>query len=173
MSSTPPQHSLSSPTSANDALSSSPVLPTPSSSSSASEVTRQLRRELEQQISEKEKQLQDSTSGIGRSVLARQISQLKERLQEMDRRQQAAASSSPSNNHPAMLASSSSSSTTTTQRQPGSPLRRAQSPSSVSGDEDLSPTTLEKLQKLERDIGAYRALSPNLSSSLRKDKVYC
>lgn len=171
MSSTPPQHSLSSPTSANDAaaLSTSPVLPTPSSSSSASEVTRQLRRELEQQISEKEKQLQDSTSGIGRSVLARQISQLKERLQEMDRRQQAAASS-PSNNYsPSMVASSSSS----TQRQPGSPLRRAQSPSSVSGDEDLSPTTLEKLQKLERDIGAYRALSPNLSSSLRKDKVYC
>lgn len=168
MSSTPPQHSLSSPTSANDAaaLSTSPVLPTPSSSSSASEVTRQLRRELEQQISEKEKQLQDSTSGIGRSVLARQISQLKERLQEMDRRQQ----SSPSNNYsPSMVASSSSS----TQRQPGSPLRRAQSPSSVSGDEDLSPTTLEKLQKLERDIGAYRALSPNLSSSLRKDKVYC
>ncbi|KAI9314414.1 hypothetical protein BX666DRAFT_450825 [Dichotomocladium elegans] len=155
MNTPPPKHSLSSPTTSNIH---SPVLPTPSSSTSASEVTKQLRRELEQQIADKEKQLQDSSSGIGKSVLARQISQLKERLQEMDRRQQQAA----------LLQSSSVSQ----QRQPGSssPLRRSQSPASISGDEDLSPATLEKLQKLERDIGAYRALSPNLSAQ-RKERL--
>ncbi|KAF7731780.1 hypothetical protein EC973_008295 [Apophysomyces ossiformis] len=91
MSSLPPKHSLSSPTSGN---SPAHILPTPSSSTSGS--TRpnhvdQLRRELEQQLAEKEKLLQEANSGIGKNVLARQISQLQERLREMDKAQQTPA----------------------------------------------------------------------------------
>lgn len=147
MSSPPPKHSLSSPTN----TTATPVLPTPSSSSSASEVTNQLRRDLEHQIAEKEKQLQESTSGIGKSVLARQITQLKDRLQGIDARkantqQQAQQRSSPV-----------------------SPRQRPQSPLSAA-EEDLSPATLEKLRTLERDLTSYRGLSPSLSSQ-RRDKV--
>ncbi|KAI8148374.1 hypothetical protein BJV82DRAFT_653507 [Fennellomyces sp. T-0311] len=157
MSSPPPKHSLSSPTNSGKQT---PVLPTPSCSSSASEVTKQLRRELEQQIAEKEKQLQDSSSGIGKGVLTRQIKQLKERLQEMDRRQQQQQQQTA---------------TLSPRQQPraASPARRSQSPASQSGDDDLSPATLEKLRNLERDLGAYRGyqqLSPNLSGH-RKDKL--
>ncbi|KAI9270808.1 hypothetical protein BDA99DRAFT_329959 [Phascolomyces articulosus] len=167
MSSPPPKHSLSTPIKSGNQT--TPVLPTPSSSSSATEVNNQLRRELEQQIAEKEKQLQDSSSGIGKGVLNRQIKQLKERLQEVDRRQQ----QQKSQHHPT---SSGHGLTSPRQQRPGtaSPTitgRRSQSP--ASGDEDLSPATLEKLRNLERDLGAYRGyqqLSPNLSGH-RKDKV--
>ncbi|KAI8384270.1 uncharacterized protein BYT42DRAFT_561949 [Radiomyces spectabilis] len=86
MSSTPPKHSLSSPTSGH-ALG-VPVLPTPSSSTSNRTALQQLRGELEQQLVEKEKQLQESQSGIGKNVLARQISQIQERLREMDLQKQ-------------------------------------------------------------------------------------
>jgi hypothetical protein len=87
MSSSPPKHSLSSPTSGNTPH---PVLPTPSSSTSVSirqknyNKTAQLRQELEQQLVEKQKQLQESSSGIGKNVLARQVSQLQDRLKDMD-----------------------------------------------------------------------------------------
>lgn len=138
MSSPPPKHSLSSPTSGG---SPSPVLPTPSSSSSASEVTNQLRRELEQQIAEKEKQLQDSTSGIGKSVIARQISQLKERLQEVDKRQPV----SPN------------------------PIRRSQSPAEEDLS-PATLEKLRNLERDLSAYRGYQQLSPSLSSS-RKDKV--
>ena len=85
MSSPPPKHSLSSPTSGNTPL---PVLPTPSSSTSVSfrqnNSSAQLRRELEQQLLEKQRQLKESSSGIGKNVLARQITQLQDRLKELD-----------------------------------------------------------------------------------------
>lgn len=85
MSSPPPKHSLSSPTSGNTPH---PVLPTPSSSTSVSirqnNKTSQLRQELEQQLVEKQKQLQESSSGIGKNVLARQVSQLQDRIKEID-----------------------------------------------------------------------------------------
>ncbi|KAI7883397.1 uncharacterized protein EV154DRAFT_428217 [Mucor mucedo] len=87
MSSPPPQHSLSSPTSGNTPH---PVLPTPSSSTSVSirqnNKTSQLRQrqELEQQLVEKQKQLQETSSGIGKNVLARQVSQLQDRIKEID-----------------------------------------------------------------------------------------
>ncbi|KAI7849888.1 hypothetical protein BDC45DRAFT_488490, partial [Circinella umbellata] len=168
MSSPPPKHSLSTPT--NSGNQTSPVLPTPSSSSSVSEINNQLRRELEQQIAEKEKQLQDSSSGIGKSVLNRQIKELKERLQDVDRRhphhylpQQRKSHILSPRHHPQQYP----------QQRPGtaspSAGRRSQSPGS--GDEDLSPATLEKLRNLERDLGSYRGhLSPNLSGH-RKDKI--
>ncbi|KAI9496332.1 hypothetical protein BDB00DRAFT_926882 [Zychaea mexicana] len=166
MSSPPPKHSLSSPTNSGNQT---PVLPTPSCSSSASEVHNQLRRELEQQIAEKEKQLQDSSSGIGKGVLNRQIKQLKERLQEMDRRQKQATQAQPTASsslspRQQLLGTASPSSSAT---------KRSQSPASASGDDDLSPATLEKLRNLERDLGSYRGyqqLSPNLSGH-RKDKL--
>ncbi|GAN02886.1 anucleate primary sterigmata protein a protein [Mucor ambiguus] len=87
MSSPPPKQSLSSPTSGNTPQ---PVLPTPSSSTSVSlrqlnhNKQSQMRRELEQQLIEKQRQLQESNSGIGKNVLARQVSQLQDRLKEMD-----------------------------------------------------------------------------------------
>ncbi|OBZ83193.1 Anucleate primary sterigmata protein A, partial [Choanephora cucurbitarum] len=85
MSTPPPKHSLSSPTSANTPQ---PVLPTPSSSTTVSrsinKTQQQQRQELEQQLAEKQKQLQESSSGIGKNVLARQVSQLEEKLREMD-----------------------------------------------------------------------------------------
>lgn len=85
MSSPPPKHSLSSPTSGNTPH---PVLPTPSSSTSVSirqnNKSSQLRQELEQQLVEKQKQLQESSSGIGKNVLARQVSQLQDRIKEID-----------------------------------------------------------------------------------------
>ncbi|ORZ00755.1 hypothetical protein BCR43DRAFT_561170 [Syncephalastrum racemosum] len=147
MSSPPPKHSLSSPTN----TTTTPVLPTPSSSSSASEVTNQLKRDLEHQIAEKEKQLQESTSGIGKSVLARQITQLKDRLQGIDARK-------PNTQQQSHQRSS-----------PVSPRQRPQSPLSAA-EEDLSPATLEKLRTLERDLTSYRGLSPSLSSQ-RRDKM--
>ncbi|KAL7323782.1 hypothetical protein PS15p_210388 [Mucor circinelloides] len=87
MSSPPPKQSLSSPTSGNTPQ---PVLPTPSSSTSVSlrqlnhNKQSQMRRELEQQLIEKQRQLQESSSGIGKNVLARQVSQLQDRLKELD-----------------------------------------------------------------------------------------
>ncbi|KAG0170595.1 hypothetical protein DFQ28_001914 [Apophysomyces sp. BC1034] len=88
MSSLPPKQSLSSPTSGN---SPAHILPTPSSSTSGSarpSHVEHLRRELEQQLAEKEKLLQEANSGIGKNVLARQISQIQERLRDMDKAQQ-------------------------------------------------------------------------------------
>ncbi|CEP17183.1 hypothetical protein [Parasitella parasitica] len=87
MSSPPPKHSLSSPTSGNTHQQ---VLPTPSSSTSVSlrqlnhNKQSQMRRDLEQQLKEKQQQLQESNSGIGKNVLARQVSQLQDRLRELD-----------------------------------------------------------------------------------------
>ncbi|KAI8644992.1 hypothetical protein BD408DRAFT_412470 [Parasitella parasitica] len=87
MSSPPPKHSLSSPTSGN---ASQQVLPTPSSSTSVSlrqlnhNKQSQMRQDLEQQLKDKQQQLQESNSGIGKNVLARQVSQLQDRLKEMD-----------------------------------------------------------------------------------------
>lgn len=88
MSSPPPKHSLSSPTSGNTPHQ---VLPTPSSSTTVSRhptarlsVPVQQRKELEQQLLEKQKQLQESNSGIGRNVLAKQVAHLQEKLKELD-----------------------------------------------------------------------------------------
>ncbi|KAF7721653.1 hypothetical protein EC973_004329 [Apophysomyces ossiformis] len=144
MSSSPPKHSLSSPTSSGNTP--APVLPTPSSSTSASGRTpspaAQLRVELEQQLAEKEKQLQESSSGIEKNVLVRQITQLREKLKEVDQQQQY-----QSMNH----------------QQEHQQDQRLDS---------LSPATLEKLRHLERDLGSYRTnpLSPVLNG-LRKEKL--
>lgn len=87
MSSPSPTHSLSSPTISNHH---EQVLPTPSSSTTTGQSIpknnkqQALRQELEQQLTEKKKQLEESSSGIGKNVLARQISQLEERLKEME-----------------------------------------------------------------------------------------
>ncbi|KAG0182824.1 hypothetical protein DFQ29_001990 [Apophysomyces sp. BC1021] len=144
MSSSPPKHSLSSPTSGNTPP---PVLPTPSCSTSASgrlpSPAAQLRLELEQQLAEKEKQLQESSSGIEKNVLVRQISQLKDKLKEVDLQQEA----QPLYNH----------------QQENQHEQRL---------DNLTPATLEKLRHLERDLGSYRTnpLSPGLSG-LRKEKL--
>jgi uncharacterized protein involved in exopolysaccharide biosynthesis len=42
------------------------------------------RQELERQLAEKQKQLQESHSGIGKNVLARQVSQLQDKLRDLD-----------------------------------------------------------------------------------------
>jgi TolA-binding protein len=86
MASLPPKHSLSSPTAGN---AHQPVLPTPSSSTSVSlrqinYRSLQLRKELELQLLEKQRLMQESSSGIGKNVLARQIAQLQERIKEID-----------------------------------------------------------------------------------------
>lgn len=159
------------------------MLPTPSTSSSTPEAIQQLRQEVEQQIAEKEQQLQDSTSGIGKSVLSRQIARLKERLEEMDQQEQ-------QQQQPAEQVSSSSaaaplhhSSITNTKNERGDV---GGSEGEVNDyQEGLSPSTLEKLQKLERDIRSYQqqqqqqqqqhSLGPSSCSNHhhhhRKDKV--
>jgi hypothetical protein len=90
MSSPPPKHSLSSPTSGNTPHQ---VLPTPSSSTTVSarhqppirlSASLQQRKELEQQLLEKKKQLQESNNGIGKNVLAKQVDQLQEKLKELE-----------------------------------------------------------------------------------------
>lgn len=86
MSSLPPKHSLSSPTSGNPHQ---PILPTPSSSTSVSlrqinYRSIQVKKELELQLVEKQRLMQESSSGIGKNVLARQIAQLQERIKEID-----------------------------------------------------------------------------------------
>jgi gas vesicle protein len=133
MSSPPPKHSLSSPTSGN---SPQQVLPTPSSSTSVSirqlnhNKQTQMKRELEQQLIEKQKQLQESNSGIGKNVLARQVSQLQDRLKEIDE--------------------------------------------NIS-NEELQPTSIDRLRSLERDLTSHRShpLSPGISSIRNKEKVSC
>lgn len=136
MSSPPPKHSLSSPTSGNTPH---PVLPTPSSSTSVSirqnNKASQLKRELEQQLLEKQKQLRESSSGIGKNVLARQVTQLQDRIKELD--------SGPSN------------------------------PSSSTND-DIQPSSVDRLRSLERDLSSYRShpLSPGISSIRNKEKVF-
>lgn len=135
MSSPPPKHSLSSPTSGNTPH---PVLPTPSSSTSVSirqnNKASQLKRELEQQLLEKQKQLRESSSGIGKNVLARQVTQLQDRIKELD--------SGPSN------------------------------PSSSTND-DIQPSSVDRLRSLERDLSSYRShpLSPGISSIRNKEKL--
>ncbi|KAI9320400.1 hypothetical protein BX666DRAFT_1875071 [Dichotomocladium elegans] len=79
-----PKSSKSTPPKADtgDSNSLSPVLPTPSQSTSAS--VRQTRQRLERQLAENEKLLQESSSGIGKNVLAGQISQIKDQLRDLD-----------------------------------------------------------------------------------------
>ncbi|KAI8885992.1 hypothetical protein K501DRAFT_214697 [Backusella circina FSU 941] len=81
MSSPPPKHSLSLPTSGSIPH---PVLPTPSSSTTVSSMRPNPRQELERQLAEKQRQLQESHSGIGKNVLARQVSQLQDKLRDLD-----------------------------------------------------------------------------------------
>lgn len=145
MSSPPPKHSLSSPTSGNTPH--PVVLPTPSSSTSVSFRQKnnmnllhnknvKLREELEQQLVEKQKLLQESSSGIGKNVLARQVSQLQDRLKELD------VSTSPTSVDP-------------TQQQQQS-------------------TSVDRLRSLERDLSSYsrtHPLSPGISSIRNKEKV--
>ncbi|KAI7906179.1 uncharacterized protein BX663DRAFT_483805 [Cokeromyces recurvatus] len=75
MSSPSPQQSQSSPTTSTITPQ---ILPTPSSSLSI----HQLRKDLEQQLLEKQNQLQELDSGIGKNVLTREIIDLEERLEE-------------------------------------------------------------------------------------------
>lgn len=84
MSSLSPKHSLSLPTTATS--SNGQVLPTPSSSATVRQSKQQiLRHELEQQLAEKKKQLEESSSGIGKNVLARQVNQLQERINGLEK----------------------------------------------------------------------------------------
>ncbi|KAG1149479.1 hypothetical protein G6F37_005077 [Rhizopus arrhizus] len=88
MSTPPPQHSLSLPTSAS--TTNERVLPTPSSSTIVRQPVHQnsklqmQRQELEQQLAEKKRQLEGSSSGIGKNVLARQVSQIEEKIKELE-----------------------------------------------------------------------------------------
>ncbi|KAG1146869.1 hypothetical protein G6F37_004479 [Rhizopus arrhizus] len=78
-----PKHSLSLPTTKSS--SNEQVLPTPSSSTTVRQAKQQIiRQELEQQLTEKKKQLEESSSGIGRNVLSRQVNQLEESIKELD-----------------------------------------------------------------------------------------
>lgn len=159
------------------------MLPTPSTSSSTPEAIQQLRQEVEQQIAEKEQQLQDSTSGIGKSVLSRQIARLKERLEEMDQQEQQQQQPAEQVSSSAAAAPLHHSSITNTKNERGDV---GGSEGEVNDyQEGLSPSTLEKLQKLERDIRSYQqqqqqqqqlhSLGPSSSSNHhhhhRKDKV--
>ncbi|KAI9279576.1 hypothetical protein BY458DRAFT_532066 [Sporodiniella umbellata] len=87
MSTPPPRHSLSLPTTTSE--NNERVFPTPSPSSTTFRHSpyhnRQPmeQRELEQQLADKKKQLQESTSGIGRNVLVRQIDLLEEKIKEL------------------------------------------------------------------------------------------
>ncbi|ORZ03506.1 hypothetical protein BCR43DRAFT_520639 [Syncephalastrum racemosum] len=141
------KQSASSPTSGN---SSGPALPTPTTSTSTSLSSNQ-RQELERRLREHEKLLESSNSGIGRNVLTRQISQLKERLRNLDdqEQQQQPKQSQQQNSqlppHP-----------TTSRSQQVSARQRLQA------TDDLPQTTLDKLRNLERDLNGYR---PRMSSS--------
>ncbi|KAI9027132.1 hypothetical protein CLU79DRAFT_740428 [Phycomyces nitens] len=140
MSSSPPQHSLSLPTSGTLP----PVLPTPSSSTSASaRSSPQPRNELEQQLAEKEKQLQETRSVIEKNVFAKQIRQIQDKLKEYDHQK-------------------------TNQQQAGYEAGQQRSPSL----DNLPPVTMEKLRNLERDFSSHRVnpLSPGLTG-LRKEKL--
>ncbi|ORZ13990.1 hypothetical protein BCR42DRAFT_59446 [Absidia repens] len=67
--------------------STTPMLPTPSSSRSSTltqEQLRQLKLDFEQQLMEREQQCQDCGSGIQKNVLTRQISQLRDKLGELE-----------------------------------------------------------------------------------------
>ncbi|CAO3658711.1 unnamed protein product [Rhizopus stolonifer] len=52
-------------------------------------------QELEQQLAEKKRQLQGSTSGIGKNVLARQVDQLEEKIKELENQKHDPPSESP------------------------------------------------------------------------------
>ncbi|RCI05271.1 hypothetical protein CU098_011562 [Rhizopus stolonifer] len=99
MSTPPPRHSFSLPTSTSG--SNERVLPTPSSSTTVRQSMYQKpkqqteRQELEQQLAEKKKQLQGSTSGIGKNVLARQVDQLEEKIKELENQKHDPPSESP------------------------------------------------------------------------------
>ncbi|CAO3589677.1 unnamed protein product [Absidia cylindrospora] len=67
--------------------STTPMLPTPSSSRSSTltqEQLLQLKLDFEQQLIEREQQCQDCESGIQKNVLTRQISQLRDKLGELE-----------------------------------------------------------------------------------------
>ncbi|KAI8970085.1 hypothetical protein BDF20DRAFT_102969 [Mycotypha africana] len=156
MSSTSPQHSLSSPaTTIND---NNAVLPTPTSSTSVNlrpfngnsnangnnnnnTNLLQKKKELEQQISEKQKLLEESSSGIGKNVLARQITQLQNKIQEIEDKINNGENVNDTLSEPLSASSSSSS--------------------------------MEKLRSLERDVANYKAhpLSPGISSIRNKEKL--
>ncbi|KAI9270718.1 hypothetical protein BDA99DRAFT_328005 [Phascolomyces articulosus] len=125
-----PKPSLSTP--AASSHTSSLVLPTPSSSTS----TNSTRQQVEQQIAEHEKLLQESNSGIGKNVLIRQINQLKEKLKEMDHLQQ---------------------------QQKPQLRRQVLGSNTTTSMDDMPPATLDKLRSLERDVSSYR--SPRLLGS--------
>ncbi|KAI8089455.1 uncharacterized protein BX664DRAFT_333054 [Halteromyces radiatus] len=88
-----PQPTRSTPLRPSSRSSATPMLPTPSSSRSSSthrtqEQLAQLKREICQQLEEKEQQRQECESGIQKNVLTRQISQLRDRLTELEQQEQ-------------------------------------------------------------------------------------
>lgn len=129
------KQSVSSPTSGN---SSGPALPTPTTSTSTSLPSNQ-RQELERRLREHEKLLEASNSGIGRNVLTRQISQLKERLQNLDDQDEQHQHQQQQSQLPPHPTASRSQQVPTRQRA-----------------DDMAQTTYDKLRNLERDLNGYR-----------------
>ncbi|CAO3620777.1 unnamed protein product [Cunninghamella blakesleeana] len=79
---------MNSPTPQTTKSSQSTVVPTPSTSRSTTHTQQQveqLKKEIQQQLEEKEQQWQQCQSGIQKSYLSRQISQLREHLSDIDK----------------------------------------------------------------------------------------
>ncbi|KAI9304183.1 hypothetical protein BJ944DRAFT_182146, partial [Cunninghamella echinulata] len=177
---TSPKSSTSLPLASRD-NSSNVVLPTPSSSTTVRTNANTNTNtgpstklvELEHQLAEKEKQLQECSGGIEKNVLTRQIGQIKDKIQQLNdtkRQHQLRASSSilPSN------ITASSSFYTSPQQQPSlststGSVNSTGTANSSSDQDQLAPETLEKLRFLERDLNTYRtSLVPGVS---RKEKL--
>ncbi|CAO3611389.1 unnamed protein product [Cunninghamella blakesleeana] len=177
MSTSSPKTSTSLPLASRDS-SSNVVLPTPSSSTTvransptAAPSTKLV--ELEHQLAEKEKQLQECSGGIEKNVLTRQIRQIKDKIQQLNDTKQQRSSSPSSNMLPSNIGASSSF-YTSPQQQPsmststGSVTSTGTSNSSSDQDQ-LAPETMERLRFLERDLNTYRSsLVPGVS---RKEKL--
>ncbi|KAI8339094.1 hypothetical protein BC941DRAFT_265899 [Chlamydoabsidia padenii] len=186
-SSLPPKPSISLPLTSreggNSSASSSlsPVLPTPSNSTSVrssptspnsinltARPTSPLQQqsystklvELQHQLAEKEKQLQESSGGIEKNVLVRQIRQLQDKMQQLEVKRQTSPTPTRMEQQQPDNSSSTSSLTSTGTYTSGA--------GSVDQDQ-LAPETMEKLRYLERDLNSYRtSLIPGVG---RKEKV--
>ncbi|CAO3590592.1 unnamed protein product [Absidia cylindrospora] len=192
-SSSSPQSSVSLPLASRGTT--SPVLPTPSNltlvrtsstdtpttSSSPLALTRTKLVALEHQLAEKEKQLQESSGGIEKNVLVRQIRQLQEKIQQLDaknqhQQQQQQQQQQLQQSSPATVGSSSSTgshhhgSTATSHPDISSSTSSLTSTGTSNSEQDqLAPETMERLRYLERDLNTYRtSLVPGVS---RKEKL--
>jgi hypothetical protein len=124
--------------------------------------------ELQHQLAEKEKQLQESSGGIEKNVLVRQIRQLQEKMQQLEVKRQSSPTRMDPNHqyqHQQHQQQPDNSSSTSSLTSTGTYTSGA---GSVDQDQ-LAPETMEKLRYLERDLNSYRtSLIPGVG---RKEKV--